>query len=608
MDPIPAHELGEDRNSPGGTSPARRWLDILPVGVFFVSGDGRVLFVNRTLVDLVPQASRSLRGQSYHTLFALIAERSRSSERIRQALQAAVISLPRSPEVEVEFAAHRDQVVCISFFDLQDKDNARAGWGGVIHDITRQGDRDQGHSRLLSRLAREIRKSLASIQGQWRALADHYQQWDPALVEDFYHTLDGHMQRVINRFDQISDLLQVQREGLVIYPEKVDLNQLLGDYRSTLSADYPELRLRVPDKPDLPPVRVDPQKIKRALRGIINYAAQRVPDGSEVEVIARGKGNWVEVSVVGQGIGWETAQQGTFFSWEEASQAHAQEELFIPRMIVQEHGGQMWFASPDDAGGEWGVHFQLPVMPIQRKFHLSGDHPDRDQQVSGSIVVADQDPESLNLISTVLKQRGYQVRAATDGPSAIDIVQATTPDLLILSWELAGMNGLNVSKYIRRWSRVPIFMVTSKTHPDHMLQAFEAGVDDYLTKPFLTDEVLMRTQALLRRSDPGGEISQSEVYEGGGLRVNFDSRRMWRDGSPIELTPIEYKLLTYMIEHQGRVLPYQQLMEHAWEAPDKGTKRGLFVHISRLRDKIEPDPDHPRFIVTRWGVGYVFMP
>lgn len=269
----------------------------------------------------------------------------------------------------------------------------------------------------------------------------------------------------------------------------------------------------------------------------------------------------------------------------------------------------MWVEDRDRGQNEgFTVTFLLPRMPPQKSLRIKDAEPSSEKKDQRTILMAGSDSDTLHLLTSVIREEGYQVKIASDGPSVVDIAQAETPDLIILEWELAGMNGLHVSRYIRRWSSIPIFMLTTKTHPGPMVEAFEAGVDDYLVKPFLVDEVLVRVKALLRRTENGNGDPESEVFEKRGLRIDYGSQQVWFRGDMIEVTPLEYKLLTYMSQHQRQVLPYQQLIEHVWDTPDKGSRRGLFVHVRRLREKIERDPENPEFIVNRWGVGYAFLP
>ncbi|MFQ5944059.1 MAG: winged helix-turn-helix domain-containing protein, partial [Anaerolineales bacterium] len=194
-----------------------------------------------------------------------------------------------------------------------------------------------------------------------------------------------------------------------------------------------------------------------------------------------------------------------------------------------------------------------------------------------------------------------------DGSTAIDIVQTSPPDLITLDWMLPRMDGLQVCRGIRRWSKAPILMITSKTGQSDLVAAFDAGVDDYLTKPFEAAEFIARLNALARRRE-GTPAKDSDHVSIDGLTIDYDSQQVWLAGQHIELTPTEYNLLAYLARHRAQVLTYRQLLEHLYGAEVERSRHDLFVHMSRLRKKIETDPEDPTFIETRWGVGYIFSP
>jgi DNA-binding response OmpR family regulator len=208
----------------------------------------------------------------------------------------------------------------------------------------------------------------------------------------------------------------------------------------------------------------------------------------------------------------------------------------------------------------------------------------------------------------ILSEAGYQVEIAPDGPTALDIIQAAPPEVILLDWVLPGMGGLSVCRSIRRWSDVPIMMVTSLTAQEELVAALDAGADDYLLKPFAGSELLARIRALLRRTDSWSLAEAPDRFSADGMIIDYETRQVWRQGEQVELTPTEYDLLAYMARHPRQVLTYRQLIDRVWEGRGAVTRHGLFVHVSRLRKKIEANPDEPHFIGTRWGVGYIFLP
>lgn len=602
--PAPSEREGFPFLSPA----AQRVFDHLPLGLLFVIRE-RVAFVNQALGNLLGRGCGPLTGQSYHRVFKRLADRSRAPQKNLRSLQAALLKLSENPRVQLTFSAGQPEGAELTFFVVRDVDGDAVGWGAVVGELPAESAADQQRSRLLSRIASDIRKNLAGIQGQWRTLTEHYQTWDQTLVQDFSESLYGQFQGAVNQFDQVMDLLTFQQEGLVLYPEEVHLQPMLEEMVDNLGLRYPLHEFQLAFESDLPALRVDPQWVRETFRVCVGFLAEGMQAGSSLEIKAAGRGNWVEIALQTEGVEESLPRQESFFAPEQEDQGLVSGELLIAHTIVEEHGGRMRLERPDSGGqNTLRIVFTLPIMPVQRRIRMRDDRSVSQKDMTGTVVVADQDSDSLTLLTSAFDEAGYQVRVASDGPSVIDVVQAETPDLVILSWELPTMSGLNVCRYLRRWTSVPIFMITSKTNPEHCIEAFEAGVDDFLTKPFLMEEVLWRARALIRRGDVDDPVGKEDVFEDKGLRIHFDAQRVWVEGQQIELTPTEYTLLTYMVRHRRRILPYQQLIEHAWDGPDKGTRRGLFVHISRLRDKIEPDPEQPQFIVTRWGVGYVFLP
>ena len=195
-----------------------------------------------------------------------------------------------------------------------------------------------------------------------------------------------------------------------------------------------------------------------------------------------------------------------------------------------------------------------------------------------------------------------------DGSAALDMVQVINPDLVVIDRDLAGMDGIMLTQGIRRWSAVPIIMVSSRGNPDDLVYAFQAGVDDYLNKPFLFSEMLVRIEANIKRGKDAITSFVPEIFHSGSVRINYSTRQVWIRGKPVELTPIEYNLLSYMSRQGKQIMAYEQLIERAWVGPEKGSQQGLFVHVKRLRAKIEADPKNPNIIQNKWGVGYILSP
>jgi two-component system, OmpR family, response regulator RegX3 len=206
-----------------------------------------------------------------------------------------------------------------------------------------------------------------------------------------------------------------------------------------------------------------------------------------------------------------------------------------------------------------------------------------------------------------LDREGYDVEWATDGAKGLDGFRVSGADLILLDLMLPGMAGEDVCKELRRASQVPIIMLTAKDTEIDKILGLELGADDYVTKPFSTRELLARIKALLRRTAPDGATSEG-VLEGGGIRLDPDRHEVTVDGAHVGLARKEFELLELLMEHPGRVLARDTLIDRVWGSDYFGDTRTLDVHVKRLRSKVEANPHEPIHLVTVRGLGYKFIP
>ncbi|MBI4771908.1 MAG: response regulator transcription factor [Chloroflexi bacterium] len=218
------------------------------------------------------------------------------------------------------------------------------------------------------------------------------------------------------------------------------------------------------------------------------------------------------------------------------------------------------------------------------------------------ILVVDDEPSILNLVSAYLRPEGYDVRTAADGPSGLQAARVFKPDLIVLDIMLPGMDGLEVLTRLRRESPVYVILLTAKTEETDKIVGLSVGADDYLTKPFSPRELAARIKAALRRLRAGAPLAQASVLTFAHLRIDTGARQVWLDDQPVELTTIEFDLLRTLAEHQRMVLTREQLLEKVWGYDYYGEVRVVDVHIGHIRQKLGGD----RFIATVRGVGYRF--
>ncbi len=221
------------------------------------------------------------------------------------------------------------------------------------------------------------------------------------------------------------------------------------------------------------------------------------------------------------------------------------------------------------------------------------------------ILVVDDDPRIIRLVREVLSAVGYQVLIRNDGQSAIEAVAVEQPDLVVLDILMDDIDGYQVCRRVREFSEVPIVMLTAKVMETDMLTGFEAGADDYITKPFSSKELLARVRAVLNRTQKSLSPTGQAVVECGDLRVDLARRQVSVAGSEVYLTATEYNLLYQLVTHLNQVLTHEQLLIEVWGSQYRDDIDYLRSYIHYLRKKLERDPSNPRMILNIQGVGYL---
>jgi len=226
-----------------------------------------------------------------------------------------------------------------------------------------------------------------------------------------------------------------------------------------------------------------------------------------------------------------------------------------------------------------------------------------------TILLVDDEPRYLRLMEVNLQTEGYAVRTAADGQQAVESVAASQPDLMLLDVMMPVMDGFTACGRIREFSTVPIIMVTAKGEERDRVRGLDAGADDYIVKPFSAQELLARVRAVLRRAERQtlGNFHQP-VFQHHELRLDLAKAEVLSGEKPVLLTATEYRLLQTLAASIGRMLTPEDLLTTVWGPEYRDDKEILWVCLSRLRQKIEPDPKNPIHIVTRQGLGYYMPP
>ena len=220
------------------------------------------------------------------------------------------------------------------------------------------------------------------------------------------------------------------------------------------------------------------------------------------------------------------------------------------------------------------------------------------------VVVIEDDPPIRRFLRTGLSTHGFVVFEAGDGRQGIIEAGVRKPDLIILDLGLPDMDGVTVIQQIREWSAMPIIILSARSAEQSKIEALDAGADDYLTKPFGLGELLARTRVALRHWLRMPEQNPSGVFVTGNLKVDLLNRWVHIGDKEIHLTPIQYRLLSVLVQHAGKVLTHRQILKDVWGPSHTESSHYLRIYMSQLRQKLEEDPTQPKYLLTESGVGY----
>lgn len=223
------------------------------------------------------------------------------------------------------------------------------------------------------------------------------------------------------------------------------------------------------------------------------------------------------------------------------------------------------------------------------------------------ILVIEDDESISYYVRSVLEENGYDVIVADNGKDAETFASSHCPDVILLDLGLPDMDGVNVLRQLRSWSSTQVIVVSSRQREQDKVLALENGADDYVQKPFSTQELLARIRVALRHSRNSGTnraIAQNSRFEVGGLVIDYEKYRVYVDGVDAELTQNEFRLVSFLGQYAGHVIPYEELIRKMWGPNAKTDNQILRVNMANIRRKIEKDPAHPRYIFTETGIGY----
>lgn len=220
------------------------------------------------------------------------------------------------------------------------------------------------------------------------------------------------------------------------------------------------------------------------------------------------------------------------------------------------------------------------------------------------VLVIEDEPQMRKFIRASLSSHGYRVLEAERASEAVSMITSHNPEIVLLDLGLPDGDGIELTRQLREWSRVPIIVLSARGREDDKVAALDAGADDYLTKPFGVNELLARMRVALRHARTTSEAAAPQVLEFGEVKIDLVRREVFRAAEELHLTPIEYKLLVLFAQNAGKVLTHRQVLKEIWGPAYANQTHYVRVHMAELRKKVEADPARPKLLVTEPGVGY----
>ena len=222
------------------------------------------------------------------------------------------------------------------------------------------------------------------------------------------------------------------------------------------------------------------------------------------------------------------------------------------------------------------------------------------------VLVVEDDPQLVRALVINLQARRYGVDAAPDGATGLRLAAARQPDVVMLDLGLPDMDGVDVIRALRGWTRVPVLVLSARQASDEKVAALDAGADDYITKPFSMDELLARLRAAVRRTEDAPLAPETTLVETDDFSIDLLAKKVVRNGRDVRLTPTEWHLLEILVVNPGRLITQKHLLQEVWGVSQSNKTNYLRVYMAQLRRKLETDPSHPRYLITEPGMGYRF--
>lgn len=516
----------------------------------------------------------------------------------------------------------------VQSFPVHDTPGRLLGRGVLLDDITLERSADQTRGETLAMAAHELKTPLAIIKGSATTLLSNSMRWDQAMQREMLQMIDTQTDRLHEILNTLLDVWRLDAGAQNLHLSEIRLSELLRPLVERWRKNAPRHRIVCEMGSNLPPILCDPMRIEQALQHLLHNAVTYSPHGGTIRLDLQSNEDELCLSISDQGKGIAPEHLDHIFD-RFYRVAHGNERvqgsglgLAVARAIIEAHGGRLW---ADSAGPDEGATFYctLPLtppgeLPGQSALTITGALPAlkpspmpmpsartrHSQHVR--IAVVESDTRIARYLRAHLEEEHYQVHVIQHGTQFLRQFDLEEPELVLLATRLADMQGLELLQRLREFSHVPVMMLCDDyDDEDIRVRLLDLGADDLANKPLNIKELLARLRVLQRRLVALGAGEAAEpIFRTGDLTIDYAQHQVQFQGRPIQLSRTEYKLLSTLAQNAGRVLTHELLLERVWGAEYNREVDFIWVYISRLRRKVEPDSRHPRYILTVPDVGY----
>ena len=431
---------------------------------------------------------------------------------------------------------------------------------------------------------------------------------DPAEMAQFHRIIRDQSSHMRSLIGDLLDVARIETGALGVELEPSDLAPLVEEARNAFLNAEGRSILRIDLPPNLPRIMADRRRIVQVLGNLLSNAARHAPESPEIRVAGQREGPHVAVSITDQGPGIpDDRLPGLFRKFStggEGEQGGSGLGLAICRGIVEAHGGRIWV---ETGGPGLGTRFVFTIPAAEDGSTPASRRASRPPAEGrrACVLAVDDDPQALRYVRDTLGQAGYQPIVTGDPNEVSRLMTEKEPQLVLLDLMLPDCDGIELMQDIHQVAEVPVIFLSIYGQDEIIARAFDLGAADYIVKPFSPTELTARIRAALRRRAAPEPPEPSQPYLLDDLAIDYAQRTVTLAGSPVDLTPTEYRVLAELASNAGRVMTHDHLLSRVWgqERPDgSGTLRTV---VKRLRRKLGDDATNPRYILTRPRVGYV---